>query len=166
MQQELGTETAMLWDYNEEYDIALEARILRGFLAPVLWPQLVLLGPKTLFWFDQEEAESVGLKDYAKAFYNLVQRSTEQWLSQRKGIIWERIRRRPDLGRFPPRFFSRHEYADWKRGMTFICRYVDPIERDQIVHAVRGWKPVITRSTTATSLGVLDPEALHSYQQD
>ncbi|MCH8344199.1 MAG: hypothetical protein IH983_09440 [Planctomycetes bacterium] len=166
VQQELGTKTGMHWDYNEEYDIALEARILRGFLAPVLWPQLVLLGPTTLFLFDQEEAESVGLDDYANAFHNLVHRSTEQWLSRRKGIIWERIRRQPDRGRFPPRFFSRHEYADWKRGMTFICRYLDPIEREQIVHAVRRWEPDITRSTTATSLGVLDPETLLSYQQD
>ncbi|MCH8270607.1 MAG: hypothetical protein IH985_05275 [Planctomycetes bacterium] len=166
VQQELGTESAMLWDYNEEYGIALEARILRGFLAPVLWPQLVLLGPKTLFLFDQEEAESVGLEDYAKAFYNLIQRSTEKWLTQSKGIIWERIRQPPIRGRFPPRFFSPHEYADWKRGMTFICRYLDPIEREQIVHAVRRWKPVIRRSTKATSLGVLDPEALLSFQQD
>ena len=166
VQQELGTESGMLWDYNEQYDIALEARLEPGFKSPVLWPQLILLGEKIFFQFDPEEAERVGLEDYAKAFYNLIQQSTEQWLSQRKGIIWERIRRQPDRGRFPPRFFSRHKYTDWKRGMTFICRYLDPIEREQIVHAVRDWKPDITRSTKATSLGVLDPEALFSFQQE
>lgn len=164
VQQELGTESTATWDYNSTYDIALEARIQPGFVSPVLWPQLILLGDKILFQFDQEEAERVGLQDYARAFRNLVQQSTEKWLSDKQGVIWERIRRMPNRGRFPPRFFSRHAYADWKRGMTFICRYSDPIEQPRIVQQVRGREPMISRTTKDISLGVADPESLLWYQ--
>lgn len=166
VQQELGTESTTNWDYNEQYDIALEAKILPGFKSPMLWPQLVLLDKKVYFHFDQDEAEEVGIEDYTQAFHNLVQRSIEQWHNKNKGIIWERIRRHPDRGRFPPRFFCRHEYGNWKRGMTFICRYFDPIDQEQIVHIVSGWKPVITRSTVSTSLGVVNPEGFHTYERE
>lgn len=57
LQQELGTESTTSWDYDIERDIALEARPLPGFRSPVLWPQLIFLGEKIHFRFDQEEAE-------------------------------------------------------------------------------------------------------------
>ncbi len=141
--EELARTARDAWDYNEQYDLALEARVLRGYEAPCLWPQLVFDGRAARFCADHGEMASDGASRAMERFRDslLGACATLRAPSRRRRWIWQRVPRPPDRGRYPPRVFTKHLIEDVSAKSTFICRYHDLPDRQELLAKVERWNP-------------------------
>lgn len=167
-QQVLGVHAVPVWDYHPGLDLALEAWLAPELRYPVLWPQLVFLGEKVFFTFDQEEAERMGIPEYVKAFRYCLNRALNSMLAKPKRplVRWERVHRPPVRGRYPPRIYTPHTFDEWCPKMSFCCRFTGSMERGRVLYLARNWQPVLNRRTLSSGFGVIDPESGHRFQPE
>lgn len=155
-----------VWDYNAEFDVALEARLLKKYAAPVLWPQVVLEAKGPMFHADLEEVQKVGPQIYLKKFLlHLTRaRNTLRDGSKRPRWIWEPVAQPPRRGRLPPRVYSRHSFDELSDKVHFQCKYLGHVDKKRILWSLDNWRPFERRMQFKECFGVRDPEAQCSFQ--
>ena len=158
--QTLGSHSGEAWEYVEKYDLVIETRLLPEYRCTVLWPQVVLDGDKPLFFYDDQEARQVGRERCLDRFLTLLRRArnTLRDGSKRPRWLWEQIPNGPRRGRYPPRVFAPHRFADFSDRMHFKCRYVGSIDKNRVLWNLDRWKPFGGRLAVDQFWGVRDPE--------
>jgi len=154
-------------DYDASTDLALQARILPGYASPALWPQVVLEPNGKIFLrADAQEMRAVGPEQYLRRFHGHLMRArnTLRDGSRRPRWIWKRMVRPPKKGRFPPRVFTRHTYAEFSDRMHFECRYLDSLDRNRLLSFLDRWRPLDGKIVYGETVGVADPEDFLSYR--
>ena len=156
----LGITNEPIWDYNTEWDVALEACVLPGYMSPRIWPQLMLWGDNVTFHADLKELHQVGSDKYYRKFLANAKRARNSLRNdhRRPKWIWERVRKRPRRGRYPPRIFTPHRYKDIHDSISFICRYHGEENQEQILWLFDHRVSLKGRFQLCECVGVRDPE--------
>ncbi len=102
------------------------------------------MGEHNLWTVAANHARDIGFEKYTEVFRDRLFEAREAVVAGRKRApwIWERVRRIPDRGKYPPRVFTKHSrFEQMRPGITFICRYAGRIDQGRILYQVRQWKP-------------------------
>lgn len=163
----LGKIAVNVWDYNPYFNFALEARLLPGYQAPCLWPQVLLLeGKQPIFQADYDEMIGVGAEEYLMKFHYYMIRARNELREGKKRPrwIWHRVHQAPRRGHLPPRVFTKHTFDKLSDKTTFECSYLSEVEQGWILWKLDNWIVRRGGSRMGQSLGVIDPESETSFR--
>jgi hypothetical protein len=155
-----------VWDYNAQLDLAIEGRLVKNLSVVVQWPQVVLDEGQSIFCYDIQEVEKVGLQVCYEAFHRQLLKAVEtvRRNDRRPKFRWCSIPNPPRRGRFPPRVFTRHKCDDLHGDISFECRYHGSIDQDGVLSRLEVWHIDIDNTKELSMLGVNDPETATSYR--
>ncbi len=164
MWEELDKTSENIWDYNDELNLAIEAKAAPNGEGPILFPQLVLTEPTPVFFFDAEEVEDLGLENAMNSFRAQLAAAiaTVHAGQKRARVGWERLRNLPRRGQYPPRVFSRRRFEKFNEKMNFTCRFHGQVDQEQILNQAEEWCRSSFIGEPKTSWSVLDPESHYS----
>lgn len=161
LREELDIVGDNVWDYNTQLDLAIEGRLVDNSNAVVQWPQVILDEGQTVFCYDIEEVEKVGLQVCYEAFRKqlITAVQTVRRNDRRPRLRWCSIPNLPKRGRFPPRVFTRHNCDDLHEGISFECRYHGTIDRNDVLSRLEKWQIDLSSTEEMTMEGVINPVA-------
>lgn len=154
-------------DFDRNDDLALQARVLPGYISAELWPQVILEPSGKIFLrADAQEVQAVGHEHFFRAFYAYLirARNTLRDGSRRPRWIWSRMARAPKQGRFPPRVFTRHTYREFSDKMHFECKYLGSLDRARLLSSLDRWRPFDGTIVLGKTVGVAEPESHLSFR--
>jgi hypothetical protein len=162
----LGNHSNDILEFNARRNLALEARVLPGYVSPVLWPQVVFEPKAPGFFADLNEMKAVGPERYCRVFYAYLMqaRRTLQDGSKRPQWLWHRRHKSPRRGLYPPRVFTRHTWDEFNDGMHFECWYVGSLDKNELLYKLDNWRPFEEKTYIQENWGVIDPESFLSYR--
>lgn len=164
--EELDKTADGIWDYNAQFDVSLEAYVLPGHEAPMLWPQVVFEDRGPAFWLDAAEGRRVGKERFLRALFGCLMRA-RQTLEDGRGRpawLWKPLDHPPRRGRFPPRAYTRHAFHELSGSVHVECRYVEPVDRGRILWSLDNWRPFDGRLKLKESWGGEEPEVRLSFR--
>ena len=155
-----------IWDFNAHLDVALEGRLERELDAVVLWPQVVIDGKKVIFCYDAAEMSKVGFENGQRQFHRLLLEaiSTVRRKYKKPRLRWRSSPNLPKRGRFPPRIFTKHACDELSGKISFECRYHGTVDQNHILRTLEQWKLDPRKWKQFEGEGVVDPEAMTTYQ--
>jgi hypothetical protein len=153
-------------DFNARRNLALEARLLPGYVSSVLWPQVVFEPKAPGFCADLAEMKAVGPDRFCRVLhaYLMKARRTLQDGSKRPRWLWQKRPKPPRRGQYPPRVFTRHTWDEFDDKMHFECRYVGSLDKNRLLYTLDNWRPFEGQTFIQENWGVIDPEAFLSYR--
>lgn len=153
-------------DFDARRNLALEARVLPGYVSTVLWPQVVFEPKAPGFYADLMELKAVGLERFCKVFHGHLMRArrTLQDGSKRPRWLWHKRPKPPRQGQYPPRVFTRHTWDEFSDKMHFECRYVGSLDKGRLLHVLDNWRPFEGETFVQEDFGVVDPESFLSLR--
>lgn len=155
-----------IWDYNAQLDLAIEGRLVENPRAVVQWPQIILDEEQSVFCYDLEEVNQVGLNNFYEMFRRRLLTAVESVRrnEHRPKLRWCSIPNLPRRGRFPPRVFTRHKCDDLRDGISFECRYHGSIDQQDTLSRLEKWQVDLNSTKEIVMKGVIDPEVATSYR--
>jgi hypothetical protein len=155
-----------IWDYNAQLNLAIEGWLDEDLNAVVQWPQVVLDEGHSIFCYDIQEVEKIGLQVCYETFHSQLLKAVEtvRRNDRRPKFRWRSIPNPPRRGRFPPRVFTRHKCNDLHGDISFECRYHGSIDQDGVLSRLETWHIDINNTKEFSMLGVNDPETATSYR--
>lgn len=155
-----------VWDYNAQLNLAIEGRLANDLSVVVQWPQVVLDEGQSIFCYDIQEVEKVGLQVCYEAFHSQLLKAVEtvHRNDRRPKFRWSSIPNLPRRGRFPPRVFTRHRCDDLHGDISFECRYHGNIDQNNVLSRLEKLHIDINNTKEFSMKGVIDPEAATSYR--
>lgn len=165
IEKELKTSIECLWDYNKGLDLAIEAYQLLDFDSLKLWPQVIFDDSREIFFGDREEIVKVGKKLFLTKFHTMLKNARATLdTKKRPRWIWDPLDAPPMHGRFPPRVFTKHSFEEFSNRMHFICRYVEPFDREEFLCKLDKWKEVNPEFKFSTLMGSTFAENFHIFK--
>lgn len=166
---ELGGASEYCWDYQQRFDLALEARpgkqVGTKYIHVVPWPQLILHEKEPVFVADCDEVMNFG-HEYFERFMAYLRRARASLdpSGKSRSWHWQHVPVAPSLGRYPPRVFTRHTFRDLDERSAFICRYTGDVDRGWILWKLDNWRHSKRALKTGQSWGVTNPQFFCSYR--